>query len=139
MGEAAGAAGIEASPAMSALVRAQPGAWASVTLTSVRVESPSLITWIVKETALPARTTCSSGVFEIEMCGLITTTSAESLAVTSPPAAGVPVAVAVLVKLEVTPASEQVYETLSPGAKVLLSRLTSKFRLLIGVTLLLIV
>jgi len=33
---------------MSALVRAHPGARASVTTTLLRFESPSLITWIVK-------------------------------------------------------------------------------------------
>ncbi len=57
---------------MSALVRAQPGASASVTVTSVRVEVPSLITWIVQETLSPFLITCSSGVFTTEMCGLIT-------------------------------------------------------------------
>src|SRR5207244_10634509 len=81
---------------------------------------PSLITWIVKLAVWPLTIVWESGVFEIEMCGLITSTSAESCAVTSWSVSSVPVATAVLVKSEVTFASEHVYDTLSPGAKVLL-------------------
>src|SRR6185436_13497225 len=103
---------------MSALVRAQPGDSASVTTTLVRVESPSLITWIVKVAVCPLTIVCVSGDFRIVTCGLITSTSAESSAVTSCSVSSVPVATAVLVKSEVTLASEQSYETLSPGAKV---------------------
>jgi hypothetical protein len=55
---------------MSALVRAQPGASASVTTTLVRVESPSLITWIVKVAVCPLTIVCVSGDFRIVMCGL---------------------------------------------------------------------
>ena len=52
---------------MSALVRAQPGAKASVTTTLVKVESPSFVTVIVKFAVWPMRIVCASGDFETEM------------------------------------------------------------------------
>ena len=49
---------IEARPGMSAFVRAQPGASASVTTTSVRVEVPSFVTVIVNVAVWPSRIVC---------------------------------------------------------------------------------
>src|SRR5207247_9469231 len=65
-------AGSEAGAGMSALVRAQLGGSASVTTTLVRVESPSIVTWIVKFAVWPIRIVCASGDFEMAMWGLIT-------------------------------------------------------------------
>jgi hypothetical protein len=52
---------------MSALVRAQPGASASVTTTLASGESPSLVTVIEKLAVWPIRIVCASGDYEIEM------------------------------------------------------------------------
>ncbi len=93
---------------MSALVRAQPGARASVTTTLVRVESPVFLTAIVKVAVPLKATACESGVFETEIAGLITVTWAESSALTLSPTSGVPVATATLVKLAVLASREQV-------------------------------
>ena len=92
---------------MSVLVRAQPGARASVTRTFVSVTSPLFVTLIVNVAVPPLRTGCESGVFATVIAGWITVTSAVSVAVTSGPTGGVPVAVAVLVKLAATFASVQ--------------------------------
>src|SRR5205814_10371636 len=70
-----GAGFSRARPAMAALVRAQPGASASVTTAWLRFESPSLMTWIVELAVWPATIVWESGVFRIVMCGLITSTA----------------------------------------------------------------
>src|ERR1051325_442403 len=97
---------IEARPAMSAFVLAQPGLRASVTLTSVRVTSPVLVTVMLKVAVRPVVTVWVAGplVTAIEgwvttggAGGVVTVTGAVSLAVTSGPTGGVPVAVARLV------------------------------------------
>ena len=64
------------------------------------------MTVIEKVAVPPLATVCVSGLFTIEIPGVpggcVTLTCAVSLAVTSGPTGGVPVAVAVLVKLAVT-------------------------------------
>jgi hypothetical protein len=100
---------MEASAGMSELVRAQPGACASVTWTFDSVDPPSFVTTIVNVAVPPLEMVCDFGFFVIEMCGTTTVTGAVSVAVTSsPPPTGVPVAVALLVKLAGTFANEQV-------------------------------
>ena len=90
---------------MSAFVLAQPGLSASVTFTSVSVTSPLLVTRIVKLAVEPVTTAGVEATFVTEIAGLVlgatggaggvvTVTGAVSLAVTSGPAGGVPVAVA---------------------------------------------
>ena len=66
------------------------------------------MTLIVNVAVDPLTIVCESGVFATVIAGWITVTSAVSVAVTSGPTGGVPVAVAVLVKLAVTLASVQV-------------------------------
>ena len=61
---------------MSVLVRAQPGAWASVTRTLVSVTSPLFVTLIVNVAVPPLTTCCESGVFATVIAGWITVTSA---------------------------------------------------------------
>src|SRR5215203_4981174 len=108
---------------MSACVRAQPGACASVTRTFVSVTSPLFVTVIVHVAVPPDAIVCRSGLFVIAMLGCsgaagggggggggggLTITAAVSVDVTSGPVGGVPVAVALFVKSAVTAAREQV-------------------------------
>src|SRR5262245_47113571 len=96
---------------MSALVRLHSGALASTSVTSVSVTSPSFVTLIVHLTFEPpgATNSWSFGFLVTVMCGVPggggggTVTCAESEAETSGPVGGVPVSVATLVKLAVTP------------------------------------
>ena len=68
----------------------------------VSVTSPLFVTLIVNVAVPPLRTCCESGVFATVIAGWITVTSAVSVAVTSAPTGGVPVAVAEFAKLAVT-------------------------------------
>ncbi len=63
---------------------------------------------MVKVTVEPLTIVCRSGVLAISIAGLIVSTKAVSVSVTSSPTGGVPVTVALLVKLFVTLAAVQV-------------------------------
>ena len=63
---------IEASAGRFALVFEQPGARASATRTLVSATLPSFVTSMPNVTVEPLTTDCTSGVFEIEMCGPLT-------------------------------------------------------------------
>ena len=97
------------------IVRSQFGERASVTVTLVRATSPVLVTVILKVAVLPTVTVCDFGSLTIEIAGWLTgvtgggptVTAAESLALTSDPTDGWPVATATLVKSAVTLASVQ--------------------------------
>ena len=73
-----------------------------MTVTPVRSTSPVFSTLMLKVTSEPLATVCSSGVLAISMAGLITSTKAMSMSVTTSPTGGVPVTVALLVKSAVT-------------------------------------
>ena len=85
-----------------------------MTRTFVSVTSPVFVTTIVNGAVAPLAMVCSFTFFVIEMPGLVgggvwvTVTCAESVAVTSGPDGGVPVAIATFVKLAVTLAALQV-------------------------------
>src|ERR671936_694974 len=89
--------------------RLQFGDSGSLTVTFVSATSPVLVTVILKFAVPPRVMTCDFGSFTIEIAGCVTgggggptVTAAESLADTSGPAAGVPVATATFVKSAVT-------------------------------------
>src|SRR2546421_257719 len=77
-------------------------AWASLTWTLLRLESPVFLTVIEKLAVDPLRTRLHSRHDQISNAGFFMVTSAVSVAATSGPAAGLPVAVALLVKLVLT-------------------------------------
>src|SRR5215217_400600 len=87
---------------MSAFVRLQPGACASVTITSVNVTLPSLVTTIVQNTVDPLWTFWSSGDLSIRMCG-VPIHCFVALALFACPGAGVPV-----VRVSSTPPTDSV-------------------------------
>src|SRR5438067_5381457 len=94
---------------MVPIVRLQFGESGSVTVTLVSSTSPVFVTVILNVAVPPRVITCVFGSFTIEIAGWVTgggggptVTAAESLADTSGPTAGVPVATATFVKLVIT-------------------------------------
>ncbi len=84
--------------------RLQSGASGSVTVTFVSGTSPVFVTVISKVAVAPCWIVCDFGFFRIVIagCGTRTRTRASSLAVTSGPSGGVPVATATFVKASCT-------------------------------------
>ena len=100
--------------------RSQSGDRGSATLTFVSGTSPVFVTVILKVAVPSNAIVCELGSFTIEIAGwvtvataggtngAVTVTGAESVAVTSAPLGGVPVATATFVRFAVTFASVQV-------------------------------
>ena len=102
--------------------RSQVAKAGSLLSTALSVVSPVSVSTKWKVTASPGRAAVVSAVLVTEMPGWSTLSRVEADAVTGPPTGGVPVAVALLVKLAVGAFRTHVQVRVSPAARVRLVR-----------------